>query len=207
MGNRFYYTNAANEVVGPCTTLQLMALHKAGTLTDTSLVCADGSSEWVELKTIYPAARLARMNKESAEKAAAPPSAGDAASGTDREDVRRAPLPATWMQAAVIIALLAFGLAVPHIAALRPVQKWEYKKVIFTSEGYDRIGAGALKYSTIHIDDRLLDMMGSEGWEMTGSHLEMETAFPNLGNDGTLTGVQPNVRPQSLTLLFKRPAR
>lgn len=97
MGNQFYYTTASNEIAGPCTTLQLMALHKAGTLKDSSLVCADGSEQWVELKSI--------------------------------------------------------------------------------------------------------------GWEMVGSHLEMETAFPNFGKDDFVNGLQPNIRPQSLTLLFKRPAR
>lgn len=209
MGNQFYYTNSSNEVVGPCTTLQLMALHKAGTLNETSLVCADGSSDWVELKSIYPAARLAKLNKESAEKSAASASSaiGEAKPGPTREPDRPAPPPATWAQAAVVILLLMLGLAIPYIGALRPVPKWEYKKVTFTAEGYDRIGTGALKYSSIQIDDHLLNMMGEEGWEMVGSHLEMETAFPNFGKEDFLTGLQPNIRPQSLTVLFKRPAR
>jgi hypothetical protein len=43
--------------------------------------------------------------------------------------------------------------------------------------------------------------------EMAGSHLEMETAFPNCGKEDYMNGLQPNIRPQSLTILFKRPAR
>lgn len=208
MGNRYYYTNSASEVIGPCTTLQLMALHKAGTLTDTSLVCADGSDQWVELKSVYPAARFAKTNHESADPTGtAAPSTGNAVPGPETGAVPRAPHPATWTQAAVIIVLLGFGLAMPHIGALRPVPKWEYKKVTFPAAGDDRIGAGALKFSSIQVDEHLLDMLGRDGWEMTSSHLEMETAFPNLGNDGSTTGIQPNVRPQSLTVIFKRPAR
>lgn len=208
MGNQFYYTNATHEVTGPCTTLQLMALQKAGTLTESSLVCADGSEEWVELKTIYPAARFAKTNQEPADPTGtAASSSGSAVSGPEADSVPRTPHPATWTQAAILIVLLALGLAMPHIGALRPVPQWEYKKVTFPAAGDDRIGAGALKFSSIQVDEHLLDMLGREGWEMTSSHLEMETAFPNLGNDGGTTGIQPNVRPQSLTVIFKRPAR
>lgn len=209
MGNQFYYTNASNEVLGPCTTLQLMALHKAGTLNDTSPVCADGSGEWVELKSIYPAARILKSNKApSSAPLAGDSKAGTAASSSDGASPKRGPaLPATQTQAAAIILLILLGLALPYLGALRPVPKWEYKKVTFQSEGHERIGSGALKYSSIRIDEKLLDLMGKEGWEMVGSHLEMETAFPNFGKEDFVNGLQPNIRPQSLTILFKRPAR
>jgi hypothetical protein len=213
MGNQFYYTTASNEVAGPCTTLQLMALHKAGTLQDTSLVCADGSEQWVELKSIYPAARLQKSKKGPASPApaddskadpAVPPSEGASAKPTAKAGPA---LPASQTQAAAIILLLLLGLALPYFSALRPVAKWEYKKVTFQSQGHERIGPGALRYSSIEMDENLLNLMGKEGWEMVDSHLEMETAFPNFGKDDFVNGLQPNIRPQSLTLLFKRPAR
>jgi len=211
MGNQFYYTNTSNEVIGPCTTLQLMALQKAGTLTDTSLVCADGSEEWVELKTIYPAARISQLNKEATRRREPPAQAAATDGGTAApaaEPSKPGPaVPATWTQAAVIIFLLLLGLAIPYLGALRPVPKWEYKKVTFPNEGYDRIGPGALKYTTIRIDEKLLNMMGDEGWEIVSSHLETETAFPNFGKEELVTGIQPNIRPQTLVVLFKRPAR
>lgn len=49
-----------------------------------------------------------------------------------------------------------------------------------------------------------LSKLGAEGWELVGSYLEMETAFPNFGNAGYVTGLQPNVRPQRAVLIFRR---
>lgn len=214
MGNQFYYTNAAKEVIGPCTTLQLMALHKSGSLTDSSLVCPEGSEEWIELWTIFPAARMSKLKKGSAKDSVTPGAAGTDKGGSTTPPVagdgRRKPgVPpsATRNQAMVIILLLLLGLAFPYIGTLRPVPKWEYKKVTFSSQGHERIGAGALKYSSIEIDENLLNLMGKDGWEMVGSHLEMETAFPNLGKEDYIAGIHPNIRPQSLVVLFKRPAR
>lgn len=210
MGNQFYYTNAANEVIGPCTTLQLMALQKSGELNDSSMVCAEGSDQWVEMWSVFPAARLLKSDKSAAaaQGAAAapavPPPPPVAESPAPKPTTTR---PATSAQAAVIILLLAVGLALPYISPLRPIPKWEYKKVIFPSDGNERVGPGALRYSTIHMDEKLLSQLGAEGWEMVGSYMEMETAFPNLGKEDLTTGVQPNIRPQSLTVLFKRPAR
>lgn len=215
MGNQFYYTNAAKEVIGPCTTLQLMALHKSGSLTDSSLVCPEGSEEWIELWTIFPAARMSKLKKDSS-KGTGSPTAGineNGGSGTTPpatgDEARKPGIPqaATRNQATVIILLILLGLAFPYFGALRPVPKWEYKKVTFSSQGHERIGAGALKYSSIEIDENLLNLMGKEGWEMVGSHLEMETAFPNLGKEDYIAGIHPNIRPQSLVVLFKRPAR
>jgi hypothetical protein len=210
MGNQFYYTDESNVPQGPCTTLRLMALHKSGVLADTSLVCAEGSEEWVELWTIFPAARISKLNRffsktstKSGDAGADPdspaPSSGDAAPGP------RPAHPATRFQAAIIILLLLIALGFPYLGVLRPVPRWEYKKVVFPSEYNDRIGSGALRYSTISVDETLLDLMGREGWEMTGSYLEMETAFPNLGDEDSVDGIQPNIRPQSLVVLFKRP--
>jgi hypothetical protein len=49
-----------------------------------------------------------------------------------------------------------------------------------------------------------LDRLGSEGWELVGVFLEHETAHPNFGSEGLVTGLQPNVRPQKLVCIFKR---
>ncbi|MEN9271477.1 MAG: hypothetical protein Q6L49_12025, partial [Thermostichales cyanobacterium HHBFW_bins_127] len=63
----------------------------------------------------------------------------------------------------------------------------------------------AFKFATINVDPKQLAEMGAAGWELAGTFLEMETAFPNFGNAEYVTGLQPNVRPQRLVLIFKRP--
>jgi hypothetical protein len=210
MGNQFYYTDDSNVPQGPCTTLRLMALHKSGVLTDTSLVCAEGSEEWVELWTIFPSARISKLNRffsKTSTKtgdASADPDSPTSSLGNATAD-HRSPLPATRFQAAIIIILLLIALGFPYLGLLRPIPRWEYKKVTFPSESNERVGSGALRYSTISVDEPLLDLMGREGWEMTGSYLEMETAFPNFGDEDAVDGIQPNIRPQSLVVLFKRP--
>lgn len=113
----------------------------------------------------------------------------------------------TWTQGMIIIILLLVGLGLPLWGTLRPIPKWKYTKVVFYSEGNDRTGSGAFKYSSISINQTKLDEMGHAGWEMVAAYLEMETAFANFGNDGYVTGLQPNIRPQSLVVLFKRPLR
>lgn len=207
MGNQFYYTNAANEVIGPCTTLQLMALQKSGQLTESSLVCAQGSQEWVQLWSVFPSARILQSGKSTAKTPDSAETAPPQAPPATPPPTASTPRPATSGQAAVIILLLAVGIALPYLHPLRPVPVWEYKKVIFPSDGKGRIGPEALRYATIPLDEKLLSQLGAEGWEMVGSYLETETAFPNLGKDDSAAGIQPNVRPQSLTILFKRPAR
>jgi hypothetical protein len=82
--------------------------------------------------------------------------------------------------------------------------KWEYKIVYAPSEGHERSGEGAKKYQTITIDEAELKKLGADRWELVSSFLEMETAYPNLGNSDYVVGLQPNVRPQRAVLIFKR---
>lgn len=207
MGNQFYYTDAANEVQGPCTTLRLMALHKAGELTKNSLVSPQGSDQWVELWTIFPANRIFKFGKTSAMQGiyGIPDEANPNPPNSVHSSGYAIIHPATRLQAGIIILLLLLGLGIPYLGNLRPVPKWEYKKLVFSSEGNERIGPGALKYSSIQMDEELLNLMGKEGWEMTGSYLEMETAFPNFNEENYAIGLQSNTRPQALVVLFKRP--
>jgi outer membrane PBP1 activator LpoA protein len=79
--------------------------------------------------------------------------------------------------------------------------------VSFLAESNDRTGSGALKYASVQVDEKQLQVMGADGWELVNAFLEMETAFPNFGSSEYVTGLQPNVRPQRAVLLFKRPAR
>ena len=62
--------------------------------------------------------------------------------------------------------------------------------------------------STVLPSDSSLNKFGIDGWEIATSYLEMETVFPNLlaSGDG-VNGLQPNIRPQRLVVIFKRPSQ
>jgi hypothetical protein len=117
----------------------------------------------------------------------------------------------------VLVALLAvlvyksFSLST-DLAAIRAaalyreshVQKWEYN-VVYMSQSRERLGEDAMKAAFILPSDESLDKLGAAGWELAASYLEMETAFPNFGNEKYVAGIQQNVRPQRLVLVFRRP--
>jgi hypothetical protein len=84
--------------------------------------------------------------------------------------------------------------------------KWEYKVMtVYPEDSYERTGDEAWRIKTILPSETELIKLGNEGWELVSSYVEMETAFPNFGNDEYVTGIRENVRPQKLVLIFKRP--
>ena len=83
--------------------------------------------------------------------------------------------------------------------------KWEYKVIsVYPVNEYERSGDEAMRIKTMAPSENELTKLGYEGWELVSSYLEIETAFPNFGNDKYVTGMRENVRPQKLVLLFKR---
>ena len=105
------------------------------------------------------------------------------------------------------IATIGTDIAVLKTLAVRKevsVPKWGYK-VVYLSSDWNRIGSDAFKPAMVTPSESDLNQLGSDGWELVASYLEMETAFPNFGNESYVTGLQPNVRPQRLVLIFKRP--
>ncbi len=46
--------------------------------------------------------------------------------------------------------------------------------------------------------------LGKQGWELVDSFVENETVHPNFGQSNLVLGLQPNVRPNRVVLLFKR---
>lgn len=120
--------------------------------------------------------------------------------------------PMTRLQGNVLIAvnaLLLMGLAGFWMRQeLKPkpaLPQWEYQVITVSNGGPARTETDAFKFATINVDPKQLAEMGAAGWELAGTFLEMETAFPNFGNAEYVTGLQPNVRPQRLVLIFKRP--
>ena len=106
----------------------------------------------------------------------------------------------------LLIALVGIGTGWSAWSASRPKPdpKYEYKVLRLFAGSKDRTGAEALSFTSIQIPEADLATIGAEGWELVGTLLEMETAFPNFGKEEYVTGMQPNVRPQSAILLFKR---
>lgn len=82
--------------------------------------------------------------------------------------------------------------------------QWSYKVVEYYSDQLDRSGSEAMSPATINIPEKELNKLGKQGWELVSSHIENETAYPNFGNSEYVTGLQPNVRPQKVVLLFKK---
>ena len=82
-----------------------------------------------------------------------------------------------------------------------PMVKWEYK-VIYTPvpNTLNNVGAAAT------VDEVALATAGKDGWELASSYEEYNTVFPNFSADQKMvTGIESNVRPFQLVLLFKRP--
>lgn len=106
----------------------------------------------------------------------------------------------------LMAAILITGISIKIGQGTTNTQKWEYKTIKFYADtSNDRTGASALKYNTITVSEAQLNKLGEDGWELVSSDMEMETAYPNFGNNDYVTGIQPNVRPQCLTMVFKRP--
>lgn len=80
---------------------------------------------------------------------------------------------------------------------------WEYK-IIYYAGDYSRDGIDAFRNQHITPSEEGLNKLGSNGWEIVASYLEMETAFPNFGKDEYHTGIKENVRPQRLVVILKR---
>jgi len=87
--------------------------------------------------------------------------------------------------------------------------KWEYKVLSVSNEGYSRDSRNrsddAAKATTVTPSEVDLNTYGAEQWELVSSYLESETAYPDFGAvKNQLAGLQPNVRPQRVVLIFKR---
>jgi hypothetical protein len=113
----------------------------------------------------------------------------------------------TKSQGHVLIGLLFVGLLLLSWSTFKPHAKYEYKVISFLTESNDRTGDGALKFASVKIDEAQIASMGVEGWDLVDSFLEMETAYPNFGKSEYVTGLQPNIRPQRVVLIFKRQTR
>jgi hypothetical protein len=112
--------------------------------------------------------------------------------------------PVSKNQVFALNVLFCLGLLLLAWSIFKPKPKFEYKVLTLSTESNERTGAGALRYTSIKVDETQFASLGDEGWELVGSFLEMETAFPNFGKEEYVTGLQPNIRLQRAVLIFKR---
>jgi len=100
---------------------------------------------------------------------------------------------------------IAFMIIILSFLLVACNSKWEYKTVkVLTTQNNSRTDTGAMKHSSIDINDENLNEYGKDGWELVSTYLEMETAYPNFGDKQYVTGIRTNVRPQLLVLIFKK---
>ncbi|MFM8392073.1 MAG: hypothetical protein ACKN9H_06330, partial [Methylophilaceae bacterium] len=95
---------------------------------------------------------------------------------------------------------------------------WEYKVIYYDaqkieSDAKNYVGGtddfkNSVSSTSVIPDEKSLNDFGKDGWEIATSYLEDETVYPNLlaSGDG-VSGLQPNVRPQRLVVILKRPVR
>lgn len=78
---------------------------------------------------------------------------------------------------------------------------WEYK--VLTVPAPD---ADPKANASVPVTEAALNPLGAQGWELVGSYEEENTVFPNFSADTKIvTGIESNVRPSQVVLLFKRP--
>lgn len=105
----------------------------------------------------------------------------------------------------LLILIMTFLIYTSQRVQVAP-QQWEYKIIdVFPSELNNRTGDGAASFNSISPSIYEINALGDEGWELVTSYLEMETAYPNFGNEDYVTGIRENIRPQRLVLIFKKP--
>lgn len=76
---------------------------------------------------------------------------------------------------------------------------WEYKVVSVKGED-----AGKFSPTELKVTNENLNSIGKDGWELVGIYTTNETVHPNFGNEEYVSGLQPNVRTNSVNLVFKR---
>lgn len=92
------------------------------------------------------------------------------------------------------------------LGGLFPNSKWAYKTVYVraetvSSDAYPKFSAKEVSVMELESE---VEKLGKQGWELVDSFVENETVHPNFGNEEYVTGLQPNVRPNRVVLLFKR---
>lgn len=82
---------------------------------------------------------------------------------------------------------------------------WEYYVVYLDAEEIEEYTDSDINSKKADLSGGMINKYGKEGWELVDTYLEMETVHPNYSSNDYVIGLQSNVRPQRLVMIFKRP--
>ena len=197
-----YYIDKSGGVQGPVSLDELKVLHKKGTISHKTEVCENGKTKWVPFFEYNKGSQ--NLISSSNPKPQGNPD--EKKSGKKNSKPTKTNGMISKFQVNVIIAIMLVGLGVPFWGNFKPIPKWEYAtESIVADVPIENLFNKKHSYKTIPRFASSLDSRGQNGWELVDTFLEHETAHPNFGKDDYVTGIQPNVRPQRLVLIFKRP--
>ena len=118
------------------------------------------------------------------------------------------------IQGFVIIGLIAVVIVLLTWNLVKSPPKYAYKVLNVQAQFNNKTTSGetgltprntaALDTTGVNLKDEELTILGNEGWELVGSFLEMETTHPNYGSTEYVTGLQPNIRPQRVVMIFRK---
>ena len=102
----------------------------------------------------------------------------------------------------IMTIVLAAGFGFPAFLHLVPRPKWEYQTIKIRSSAITERSSGYFTQSEITEET---NEMGSKGWELVNTFVNIETSFANLGADKQyVTGIRANTRTKEVWLIFKR---
>lgn len=108
---------------------------------------------------------------------------------------------------ALVLFIIASALFIGITIFYNTPSKWEYQTIRYSNSALQRYGEEAGEADMVNVDVNQLTSLGSQGWELVSTYLEMETSYVNFGKNEYVTGIQPNIRPQSVICIFKRKSK
>lgn len=104
-----------------------------------------------------------------------------------------------FLYVALFVALMSASCMEAH--PLPAMSAWQYR-VLYVPAPKAPNETGV----TIKVDEAAMAAVGGDGWELVSSYEEYNTVFPNFSQDQKIvTGIESNVRPTQLVLIFKKP--
>ena len=203
-----YYVVKAGEVQGPVSPQELEILYREGQISASTQICEEGSDNW---KPYGEAGGAVTDSSKSQAIKTSESKSSSKTTQTEQPSTNKAKFKGiTQWQGTLLIFLIFIGIGTQFWVLLKPmpITKYDYTSVAILAESgpiYDENLKKLFtkRISTEKINSTLLEMK-VQGWELVDSFLEHETSHPNFGKEDYVTGIQPNIRPSRLVLIFKR---
>ena len=201
---KLYYIDKSGNVQGPLNLEELKTLHQSGVISLKTEVCEQGKTNWVPYDKFTKSAQ--RITREQKPESKQMPTTNKKDKSEKKSAFKNGVM--TKFQGNLIIAILLVAIGAPFWGNLKPIPKWEYATdKILADIPIENFLNKKHSYKTIPEFSSRLSVRGQSGWELVDTFLEHETSHPNFGTNDYVTGLQPNIRPQRLVLIFKRPLR